>query len=159
MNRGGKLRGEDGVALTEFALVLPVVLVLVFGVISFGKALTYWLDLTRIANEGARWAAVNQYPGCPLTDAPGACTPTLQSYLASRITSDELRTGGSQEVPDGATVRICTPPDSSVGDPVTVTVETTYNWLPFVNAGGITLAGSSTMRLEHSPTHIAFDSC
>ena len=34
-------------------------LMIVVGIIQFGIGLNYWLDMQRIANQGARWAAVN----------------------------------------------------------------------------------------------------
>src|SRR5215211_4186607 len=41
---------ERGVALVEFALVLPILLLILFGVIEFGKAFTMWIDETHLAN-------------------------------------------------------------------------------------------------------------
>src|ERR687888_909114 len=58
-----RCRDERGVALTEMALVLPLLLLLLLGMIDFGKAINYWLDETHLANEGARWAAVGNWPG------------------------------------------------------------------------------------------------
>ena len=45
--------------MVEFALILFPLLIIVAGIIQFGIALNYWLDMQRIANQGARWAAVN----------------------------------------------------------------------------------------------------
>src|SRR5919108_5201087 len=53
---------ERGAALVEFVLVLPLVLLLLFGMIDFGKAFNYWNDETHLANEAARYAVVNQNP-------------------------------------------------------------------------------------------------
>src|SRR5918992_653966 len=53
---------ERGQALVEFALILPLFLILVIGLIQFGVGLNYWLDLNRLANQGARWAVVNCNP-------------------------------------------------------------------------------------------------
>src|SRR5687768_13441458 len=47
---------ERGQALVEFALIAPLFLMIVVGIIQFGIGLNYWLDLNRIANQGARWA-------------------------------------------------------------------------------------------------------
>src|SRR5215210_4185151 len=63
------LTDESGAVLIEFVLLLPLLLVLLFGMLDFGKAYNYWIDETHLANEGARFAAVNKNPG------PGA---TLQ---------------------------------------------------------------------------------
>lgn len=45
---------EHGAAAVEFALVAPVLLLLVFGMISFGLALTTQLNLNQAAREGVR---------------------------------------------------------------------------------------------------------
>src|ERR671924_2194372 len=86
--RGPSLRralswcGEDrGTSVTEFALVLPLLLVLILGMIDFGKAINYWIDQTHLANEGARLAVVNKNPG-------GSGT-TLQDYLRGQTSSAE----------------------------------------------------------------------
>jgi len=79
------------VALVEFALVAPLLLVLLFGMLDFGRAFNYWIDTTHLANEGARWTVVNSVP---------SASGTLQTYLRSRADTDELRNGGSSAVPD-----------------------------------------------------------
>ena len=53
---------ESGQAMVEFALILFPLLLIVVGVIQFGIGLNYWLDMQRIANQGARWASVNCGP-------------------------------------------------------------------------------------------------
>ncbi len=50
---------ESGQALVEFALILPLFLLIVVGIIQFGVGLNFWLDMQRIANQGARWAVVD----------------------------------------------------------------------------------------------------
>jgi Flp pilus assembly protein TadG len=44
----------------EFALLLPLLLLLVFGIIDFGRALNAQITLTQAAREGARLAALGQ---------------------------------------------------------------------------------------------------
>ena len=53
-------RGERGAAAVEMALVLPVLLMIVFGLIDFGRMLNAQLTLTEAAREGARSAAFGQ---------------------------------------------------------------------------------------------------
>ena len=58
---------SDGQTLVEFALVLPIFLLIVMGIFEFGRAITYWHDLNNTAQVAARYAVVNRYPGCPGT--------------------------------------------------------------------------------------------
>jgi len=54
-------KGRRGQTLVEFALVLPVLLLLLFGVIEFGATFHAWLTLEHAAREAARYAATGQY--------------------------------------------------------------------------------------------------
>ena len=49
---------ERGAAAVEFALVVPLLLVLVFGIISYGYMLSFRQSISQAAAEGARAAAV-----------------------------------------------------------------------------------------------------
>ncbi len=49
---------REGQAAVEFALVVPVLCLVVLALIDFGKALNYWLDTSHLAGEGSRLAAV-----------------------------------------------------------------------------------------------------
>ena len=110
--RTRRLRLESGAALVEFALVLPIFLVLLLGMFDFGKAFNYWIDGTHLSHEGARYAAVGKNPG------PGAHTRRLDQGAgrhrrASRTaaTRSRARSRVCVSFPDGT---------SQVGDPVEV---------------------------------------
>lgn len=141
-----RLRGDSGQSVVEFGLVVPLLCVLVLAFVDFGKAMNYWIDLTHVANQGARLAAVN---------APGVSD--FQSYVKGELETNELQSGSSSV--DPATVSVCYPAGAEVGDPVTVQVATTYHWIPFIG-GSWTLKGNATMRLEQLPTNVpASGSC
>lgn len=55
--RGGPPRGQRSQALIEFALVSPVLLLLLFGIVDIGRAVFYYDTLSHAAREGARTAA------------------------------------------------------------------------------------------------------
>src|ERR1700745_2382464 len=55
----GHARDRGSVAV-EFALLLPLLLLIVFGLVDFGRALNAQITLTRAPGEGARRAALNQ---------------------------------------------------------------------------------------------------
>jgi Flp pilus assembly protein TadG len=59
MRSSAPRRGDDhGAAALEFALVLPVLLLVVFGLIDFGRMLNAQLVVSEAAREGARAAAL-----------------------------------------------------------------------------------------------------
>lgn len=51
---------DRGAVAVEFALVLPLLLFIVFGLIDFGRAYNAQVTLTQAAREGSRLAALNQ---------------------------------------------------------------------------------------------------
>ena len=52
------LSGEKGASAVEFAIILPILVMLVFGIIQFGLAFNKYIAITHAAREGARLAAV-----------------------------------------------------------------------------------------------------
>ena len=59
------LRRDDGVAMTEFALILPVFVLIVAGLLAFGRVFFYWIEANHLASETARWAVVDRNPYAP----------------------------------------------------------------------------------------------
>lgn len=64
------LRSERGAAAVEFALIAPVLLALVFGIIDFGRAMFTYNVLTAAVREGARTAAVSGISTMTFDPAP-----------------------------------------------------------------------------------------
>jgi Flp pilus assembly protein TadG len=60
LNQKRQLSGERGQTMVEFALVLPLLCVLLFGVIQFGIVFNNYVTLTDAARAGARKAAVSR---------------------------------------------------------------------------------------------------
>lgn len=54
---------ERGAVAVEFALVLPVLLLLLLGIVEFGHAYNAQISLTHAAREGARVMAIQNKPG------------------------------------------------------------------------------------------------
>jgi hypothetical protein len=52
------VRREDGVVSIELALVLPLLLLLIFGMVQFGRAYNAKVELTSAVREGARVLAL-----------------------------------------------------------------------------------------------------
>ena len=51
--------------MTEFALIVPVFLLIVAGLLAFGRVFFYWIEANHLASETARWAVVDRNPYSP----------------------------------------------------------------------------------------------
>jgi len=61
MQRQISIRDEKGQAMTEFALVLPLLGLLVFAVVQFGIAFNNYVTLTDAVRAGSRKAVVSRH--------------------------------------------------------------------------------------------------
>jgi Flp pilus assembly protein TadG len=84
--RGGRSARDRGAAAVEFALVLPLLLLLVFGIIDFGRALNAQLTLTQAAREGVRLAALG-YPAADVQAQAQAAAPALSGVSVTVATA------------------------------------------------------------------------
>ena len=125
-----KFRREDGVAMTEFALILPIFMVIVAGLLGFGRVFFYWIQANHVANETARWAIVDRNPY-----APPRCRRPPPGQFKRRV---QTRIRLHQR--DGA--------QQNLGDPLKVTVAKPFTFVPILGIGKITIRASSTMRVE-----------
>lgn len=75
LGRGTRAGGDRGAAAVELALLLPLLLFLVFGIIDFGRALNAQITLTQAAREGVRLAALEKPDGDVSARVQDAATP------------------------------------------------------------------------------------
>lgn len=117
--------------MVEFAVVAPVFVAMVLGMIEFGRALMVQQMLTNASREGARVAVLE-----------GSSASEVDSAVAERLTTI-----------DGATV-VCDPDPAAAGygESITVTVTVPFSgvsWLPSpIFLGGEDLTASTVMRVE-----------
>jgi Flp pilus assembly protein TadG len=74
-------RNEKGGALIEFALVLPLLLLVVFGITEFGRAVMVTNSLNTASREGARLAVVSS-----VSDSTSVISRVQEVCAASNIT-------------------------------------------------------------------------
>lgn len=152
---------SDGQATVEFALVLPLVLLIIVGGIQFGLAFNFWLDLNHVASESARWAVVDRLPG----DVDGHIShDELKSYVDDQILSQGLR----DSVAAANGIEACFIPVEEgrttplPGDALEVTIKAPFH-LGFGLAewavDPLTLTGRSTMRIERAPSGAGWTRC
>jgi Flp pilus assembly protein TadG len=125
---------EQGQTMAEFALVLPVLAILLFGVIQFGIAFNNYLAVTDAVRAGARQAAVARYL------PPGEREAAVEAKVYAA--ADHLDT-------DKLTVTVSPSDEWEPGSDVTVSASYPYsiNLLGKVVKDGL-LTSETTERVE-----------
>lgn len=122
-------KNNKGAALVEMAIILPLLLLIVFGIFEFGRAMVITNSLTNAAREGARRAAVSPPP----IDVEA----TVRSAIPFDQTGLEVITNPGSPTPGS-------------GSPVTITVtlpfHTVTQLIPLLD--GKILTGQASMRYE-----------
>ncbi|WP_343037947.1 TadE family type IV pilus minor pilin [Arthrobacter wenxiniae] len=129
-------KSEKGAAAVEFALVVPVLLLLLFGIIEFGRVYNTQIELTGAAREGARVMAI-QNNSTAAKAAARAGAPSLNPALTDAQIS---------VLTNGADPSSCL---NTIGTPnLTVTVTATYplTFLTGMFGNSITITGKSAMQ-------------
>ena len=123
-NRLPAWRSQRSQALIEFALISPVLLLLLFGIIDIGRAVFYYDTLTHAAREGARTAV-----------EASTRLPTNADVLAT-VTTQLIGMTVSEPCPQGP-VTAATPPSNAAWLYVTEPAPpTTVEANPAMNAPG-----------------------
>jgi Flp pilus assembly protein TadG len=104
MKKRAAFRSERGQSMTEFALVLPLMVVLLFGIIQFGITFNNYISLTDAVRAGARKGAVARHLSNPnqatVDQVRKAATDLKAADLAITVTSswnpgDEVKVAAS----------------------------------------------------------------
>jgi len=142
-----RFNNKNGTAIVEFAIVLPILLILVFGIIEFSLVLYDKAMITNASREGARAGIVFRADPdtgdyYPLTNAE--ITAVVNKYLSNYL----ITFGG----PKTATT-IITRDGSSPGGELKVNVAFSYNFLVLPNfvsslVNPINLNAVTSMRFE-----------
>lgn len=84
--RSTRHRADEGQALVEFALVAPVLLLVVFSIIQFGILFGRHLELQSATREGARKASIVYDHADPVAEARAAVLDALAINKAADVT-------------------------------------------------------------------------
>jgi Flp pilus assembly protein TadG len=80
-----RVKNEQGQAMTEFALVLPVLALVLFAVIQFGIAFNNYVNLTDATRACARKAAVGRHQSDPAGSAVAATRASAKDLNQSNL--------------------------------------------------------------------------
>jgi hypothetical protein len=147
-------RSERGTALVEFALIAPVLFLLIFGVLDFSLALNDYNQASQLVGLGARAAAVNR---CPSGGQIGGSNnpPTVDCSSIQSQLSQQYARGALKGHPVCITFG---PSGAGAGQPVTVSVTYPFHPLPLLSSipgigGTVNITASQTERQEISGTY------
>lgn len=138
MKRGKLLplkKSENASATVEFAVVLPLLLTFIFGMVEFGRIMSVYQILTTSAREGARIAAL-----------PGATNSVVEVAVQDALNEAGLSYDALEFLPADVA-------SADRDEPVTVIVRVNYeniSWVSgfFSSLQGEVLQGRSVMRKE-----------
>ena len=132
---------RHGQSLVEFVLILPVLLILLFGIIEFGLLLYNKQVITNASREGARYGIVAR----PTRRSKAEITAVVDAYCANHLVTSGSDVPTTSVEPD--------PTGGTFGQDLTVTVTFHYDFfaLPaFITSllGGTDLVAQTTMKYE-----------
>lgn len=125
------MKSQKGSAIVEMALVLPILILLVFGIIDFGRVFHAYLTIDHAGREAARMASIREF---------------------DQVISTAVDRSGKMISSGNVSVSYSDDTNKKRGSTATVTINYSINILtpviqPFFK-NGFTLEDSTTMRIE-----------
>lgn len=130
------LRSEKGTVAVEFAIFLPLFLMILFGIIELGGAWNSKQMLVSASREGARMASLFNDQGNPVTELE------VQNYVLNILEQGGFSGEASVEA-NGIS--------GSTGDLVTVNIQSPYEFpvlTPLLEISPVNLTATTVMRHE-----------
>lgn len=143
IRRRGRWKDEEGAVLVEFAIALPILLLIVWCIVDFARAYYTINSLATAVREGARYAAVQIIPGTtPALDSIQNRVKTAFHALSSAdsLINSQINVFDSTLTKGNVTVQV-----------------TDYWWKPstpfinFITGDSIMMTRKSTFRWEREP--------
>ena len=130
--------------MVEFALVLPILMMFIFGIVEFGRGYNARIELTAAVREGARTAALYGTT-CPPAAGPAQTFPNCLNAAVARtvreaapgLTSDQIQVPAPTPCPA----------DPPAGRNATVAASYPFRYdIPFVGSRQATLTATGVMQ-------------
>jgi Flp pilus assembly protein TadG len=153
--RGARIRKSRGQSLVEFALILPILLLLILGAMDIGRIITTKIAVTNAAREGANFLSRNALPDLNISSIIYTTGTPLSDATCDVITYEgKMADGSIVNVTiecDEITVDNCCTRTSPVTVTVSKEVELTFgDILEFLGSisGPLEIASSVQMRVK-----------
>lgn len=145
---------EAAQSLVEFSLIVPLLLILVFGVIDFGMGLRAYITVAQATREGARFGSLGNPAGTFTGGGVGQCTGAAGTTVVGKVCSTM-----GLDLTNVSSVSVTYPSGNAPGNSVRVSATYNYHYITpvqrlvnFFSAGalGSTIPVKSTidMRIE-----------
>jgi Flp pilus assembly protein TadG len=134
----GRCQGQRGAAVIEFALILPLLVVLVFGIVEFSIAYNRKQGLHAAAREGARVASLPQTTNSDVISR-------VQSSLSGVLSASDIQAATITVSPSGSQPCNGAPPGTHVV--VTITANDQLD-VPLLPSKLLTLTGRGEFLCE-----------
>jgi Flp pilus assembly protein TadG len=121
-------RSDRGAVAVEFALLLPILLTILLGILEFGLAYNAQITITNAAREGARALAIGN-----AANTPFAAVSAASAALSPAVTQAEVTISPSA----------CTA--ATAGQKATVTIKYPYKFFSGFFGSGFTMTGVAAM--------------
>lgn len=139
------LHEERGVSLVEFALIAPVLMLILVGILDFGRAINAYVTVGNAAREGTHYISVH----------PTAAPSAIETAIRQRVVPlDPSRVTVTATYDDGSTFRPwpASPTPNGTRTPVRVTVSYPWSAATFIGqffpgGAGATFTVSSTVEI------------
>jgi Flp pilus assembly protein TadG len=125
-------RWEEGAAAVEAALILPILILAILGIIEFGTAFWQWNTMLLAVEQAGRYVMVNN------TSCGVACAETqMQSVLS-----------GASVCTTPAAGQVCVSASTSAGTPSTMTLTAAYSFNLLALFNPFTITSQGTVPLD-----------
>lgn len=150
MPRPGRRTSHGGQALVEFALVAPVFILLLFGVIEFGRFVLAYEAANNAVREGTRYAIVHGYYSiAPVGPPPGAtdnaCPPAVSTTAVANVVQQSAYT-----LPTATSITVCWPDGTNNrGNRVSVAADFPFRLVLPIPLPPLTIHAESTLVINN----------
>ena len=155
------IKDQDGATAVEFAIILPLLILLLFGIIEFSLLLYNQQVITNATREGTRLGIIVQIPRIPNQEIKEEIKKYAQKHLitfgSDTLEDDDIDIASQDDLDDTNGACVCSNPDSKTdercltfGCDLKVVVNYKYDFLVLssLGFGQITLKAESIMRME-----------
>lgn len=150
-DQGRRTRRRSGQALTEFALVLPIMIILLLIAVDFGRLFFSYIEINNASREAASFAGANLWSGTPPSTAAITAVAAQETNVQSQGGESALTVTVICFNPTSPNTPIdCAangPGGAGIGNQVRVTATESFSFLtPLISDffGGFSLSASST---------------